>query len=217
MRTTAVATAIAGWLVAVSAVSAAPAGPAVPAATCRDSTLPAEFPLDSFVFRAEVIEPVLPLGGDEEHATSWVVRLEVREQVHVPEPRMRVDLLLRDPGCKSLSRQELIDRYVAGDVLEIAAFRSSTGGRGLLEAPADWVRLRDENVSAAIQTPFEYFAALFRLEGVANDNERLGTLRSIAKYLDDREVYDQVVDNYLESRYLRKQMRSLYDAIRARN
>lgn len=189
-----------------------PSEPAV-AGCRRGADLPAQFPFDAFVLRAEVMEPVLPL--EPESTEAWVVRVELAQPVFVPESRRRFDLLLHNDDCSFVSRQQLIDLFVSGDTLEIAAFAAPAASRAplLLAAPVRWVRLMDENTSREIDTPFEYFAALLDLEGREDDSHRALGMRRIANYLETEDQFDAVLDAYIDGKRLKKQLRSVYRSL----
>lgn len=191
---------------------------------CADNKLPQlplRFPFDSYVLRGVVIEPVLPLGDASPAGGGWVLQVEVTTPVHLPETNRRFDVQLFDADCIGVSRQALIDRFATGDEIDLVAYpaaNTSVAERSphLLLAPSDWMRLSDESLLPGVQTPFEYFAALFRIEYLATDVERISPLRSLAAYVVDEERYSELLRMHLRGRQLRKQLKAVHKALRTR-
>ncbi len=171
--------------------------------------LPATFPLDVFVFRAEVIDPVVDLS---EPSGAVGVRVELSEPVHLPQPRKSFVLDLFGVDCQRVERQQLIDRFRSGDELEVVAF-PRPGGGAVLESSFEWVRFVDENVTRGIDTTAEYFTALLALDTKEDESERIVLLRSLAEYVTDSEAYQRILKAHLKNRSLRRQLTKVHKVL----
>ncbi|MEM6701906.1 MAG: hypothetical protein AAF690_04335 [Acidobacteriota bacterium] len=171
--------------------------------------LPLRFPIASFVLSVLVEEPVSP-----KESGGPTLRAKLHESVHVPEQSLFFDLAIHGSvdGCPSdrLSAEELGDRFARGDELLVVAYR---GPDGTLETFLDWLAYASQLRRNPIDNAFDYLSALFRLETLESDTDRVQPLRSIALYMDDPEAYRSLLAVQLETKRLRRRMMKVYETL----
>lgn len=172
--------------------------------------LPSEFPIDAFVLSVLVDDPAAEAGG-----APPLLRTRLNRAVHVPEHRGTFDFEVRASaaGCPgdSLTSEALRELYARGDELLIVAF---PGPGGTLETFVDWIAYAAQLRTQLIESPFDYLSSLFRLESLQEDTDRIQPLRSMAVYVDDPEVYRELLNAQLLSKRLRKRMMSVHGFLR---
>lgn len=180
--------------------------------SCEQDRLPAALPIDSMIFQAEVLEPVIEEGEREPPA----MRVAVIDAALLPHSKKGFDLVLfrLDEECRplSLSRQELIDRFVTTERIRVVA-REGDLEAGRLRVPASWVSSGEAVRTQTVQDVYDYFFALLRIERMDSDGQRVPVLRSIAQYVEDPVLFRQITERQLESKRLRKQVIGMHRAL----
>lgn len=204
------AAAVAGILCA--ALAAAPAG----SQDCPGPLYHALFPQDIYVLRGFVTE-VAALPAEDDGA----YQLEVQNEgsVHLPVPRSRyvvtVEITEEDCSVRSMTAPEMRDRFAVGDEVKIVA-HAVPGSRRSLVAPFERVALvmAEAGERRYIKNTFDYYQALLELDERFHDHDKFSLLSQMGRYLDSRDDFEQLLEEQVQQRRLRRQLLDLYDVLR---
>ncbi|MCY3970225.1 MAG: hypothetical protein OXG74_09840 [Acidobacteria bacterium] len=203
--------AVAGGILC-AALAVAPAG----SQDCPGPLYHALFPQDIYVLRGFVTE-VAALPAEDDGA----YQLEVQNEgsVHLPVPRSRyvvtVEITEEDCSVRSMSAPEMRDRFAVGDEVKIVA-RAVPGSRRSLVAPFERVALvmAEAGESRYIKNTFDYYEALLELDERFHDHDKFSLLSQMGRYLDSRDEFENLLEEQIQQRRLRRQLLSLYDVLR---
>lgn len=209
------------WLIGIASLSlAAPvigstrAGETV----CAVAPETVRFPADVYLFRGVVEEPLLRGNRDGE----WVLRLRVLEPIHLPETLALFDIVPHklDDDCspRPWTRREMIDGFVSGDEVKVAAYPtgelSPIGSPQLASIAMQGIVLlagRSAGGVTEIRDSYDYLWALHRIEKELEDIEKVGTLTAIGRWIDDRAAFASLLDAQLTRKRLRSRLLGLHD------
>lgn len=186
-------------------------GATVGHASCEPAkwNLPLRFPIESFVLSVLVEEPV-----SARESQGPTLRARLNESVHVPRQSLYFDLAIRgaEAGCPGvrLEASELRDRFARGDELLVVAYPREDG---TLETFVDWVAYASQLRRNPVDNVFDYVSALFRLETLESDTERVQPLRSIALFMEDPEAYRELLRVQLDTKRLQRRMMKVYETL----